>query len=154
MSSESSFESLTNKILESADLIANRVEEGIAAMMTGTLPGEIGSQSGGPAQGNNPQLDDDDIMMEMDEDMIGSPLEGIADSVLSDIMSKQVCAELSRLCMLFLLPCLTMPTKVWTSNTNGTFWRVPFSYYLGRTIHYLVDCLSDSDIRGLYVGVS
>jgi hypothetical protein len=33
---------------------------------------------------------DDDEMMEIDEDMLGSPLEGIADSVLKDIMDNQV----------------------------------------------------------------
>jgi hypothetical protein len=85
MPSESTFEKLANHVLESVEQVAARAEEGLALLMSGNLDG--GDTAAG---GNDGPFDNDDVTMEMDEDMIGSPLEGIADSVLSDIMSKQV----------------------------------------------------------------
>lgn len=79
------FERLTNHILESVEAVADRFEEGFAIVMTGKLPGEESEQQD--------PLGEDEVLMEMDEDMMGSPLEGIADGVLKDIMSSQVSAH-------------------------------------------------------------
>jgi hypothetical protein len=54
--------------------------------MTGKLPEDIESPPGGTSD-NTPGPDE--FEMEMDEDMIGSPLEGMADSVLKNIMKGQ-----------------------------------------------------------------
>jgi hypothetical protein len=86
MASEGTFERLVNHILESAEQIATRLEEGMSVVMNGKLPGEASEQS----SAKDVFRDTDDILMDMDEDMMGSPLEGIADGVLGDIMSKQV----------------------------------------------------------------
>lgn len=85
----SSFEKISNHILESAEHVATRLEEGLSVVMTGKLPGEEGAESTTTTQDYGDGVEED-IMMEMDEDMMGSPLEGIADGVLSDIMSSQV----------------------------------------------------------------
>ncbi|KAI2489549.1 Transmembrane protein 18 [Fragilaria crotonensis] len=85
MASEGTFERLVNHILESAEQIATRFEEGMSVVMTGKLPGEASEQS----STKDSFGDTDDILMDMDEGMMGSPLEGIADGVLGDIMSKQ-----------------------------------------------------------------
>jgi len=87
MASESTFERLTNTVLESAEKIATRIEEGLSVILTGALPGE-GVNTAGPK--SEFTSDDEDIMTDIGEDMMGSPLEGIADGVLSDIMSKGV----------------------------------------------------------------
>ncbi len=84
MTAGSAFDRLANHILESAEQIATRFEEGLSIVMTGKLSGEE------PEQPTNKEFDHDEVLMEMDEDIMGSPLEGIADGVLSDIISKQV----------------------------------------------------------------
>jgi hypothetical protein len=86
---EGTLERLANQILESVEQIANRVEEGFSVLLTGKLPGDQ-DQSSTRTPGNARMGIDDDEMMEIDEDMLGSPLEGIADSVLKDIMDNQV----------------------------------------------------------------
>jgi hypothetical protein len=95
MTAASAFDRLANHILESAEQIATRFEEGLSIVMTGKLPGEA------PEQQTSKEFDHDDVLMEMDEDMMGSPLEGIADGVLSDIMSKQVSGPTSFGCLRF-----------------------------------------------------
>ena len=91
MAESSTFEKISNQILESADQFATRIEEGLSVILNGNLPSEDGSSSSSSSSNVPPNADiDEDIMMEMDEDMAGSPLEGIADGVLKDIMGKQV----------------------------------------------------------------
>ena len=77
-----------NHILETADQIAARFDEGMSVVMTGKLPGAASEDA--TTTGRESVHDPDDILMDMDEDMMGSPLEGIADGVLGKIMSKQV----------------------------------------------------------------
>eukprot|EP00545_Synedropsis_sp_CCMP1620_P005938 CAMPEP_0119014614 /NCGR_PEP_ID=MMETSP1176-20130426/10051_1 /TAXON_ID=265551 /ORGANISM="Synedropsis recta cf, Strain CCMP1620" /LENGTH=241 /DNA_ID=CAMNT_0006967817 /DNA_START=41 /DNA_END=766 /DNA_ORIENTATION=+ len=116
MSSESTFERLTNNILKSADQIANRIEEGFAILSTGKLPGEEGSHQAEQSGDGDPLADDDQIMMEMDEDMIGSPLEGIADSVLSDLMANQSGPQ--------------TPMEHFDAFRSAITWKEPFIMYL------------------------
>ena len=67
MTAASAFDRLANHILESAEQIATRFEEGLSIVMTGKLPGEA------PEQQTSKEFDHDDVLMEMDEDMMGSP---------------------------------------------------------------------------------
>ena len=90
MVSEGSFERIVNHILESADQLAARLEDGVSVLMTGKLPESEQSSTSNPNQHQQGHHDVDDVLMEIDEDMMGSPLESMADGVLSDIMSRQV----------------------------------------------------------------
>mmetsp|Transcript_42774 Transcript_42774/g.48606 ORF Transcript_42774/g.48606 Transcript_42774/m.48606 type:complete len:245 (+) Transcript_42774:55-789(+) len=87
MGSESTFERLTNHILESAELVINRMEEGFSILMPEKPPE---TRDGGATGDGIPY---DNTFMDMDEDMMGSPLEGIADGVLKDIMSSNIGPE-------------------------------------------------------------
>lgn len=93
-STESYFSRVANEILQSAEQIANRMEEGISVVLTGKLPDEEGvgaepKQEGAILDGNEA---DDDLVLDEDVDEIfrSSPLQGMADQVLGDIMSSQV----------------------------------------------------------------
>jgi hypothetical protein len=81
---EGIFARLANEVLEAAEHIVTRVDEGVAAIMHGKLPDGSRNIDSDPAA----DLDDDFVM---DEDLGGSPLEGIAESVIGDIMGVQVC---------------------------------------------------------------
>lgn len=71
---------LANDILDAADQVATRMEEGIATLISGE------TQPKGSRASSSEDFGGDDM-----EDFGGSPLEGIADSVIGDIMSNQVC---------------------------------------------------------------
>jgi hypothetical protein len=90
---ESYFTKISNNILEAAELIVTRFDEGLAVIMTGKLPEEREAPPGGTSD-NIPGPDE--FEMEMEEDIFGSPLEGMADSVLKDIMKGQAVCFLSR----------------------------------------------------------
>lgn len=86
---EGVFARIANEVLEAAEHIVTRVDEGVAAIMHGSLPHDGASSHN---IDSDPAADADYDPL-MDEDMEGSPLEGIADSVLSDIMGGQVCSD-------------------------------------------------------------
>jgi hypothetical protein len=76
-------EGWVNHLLQSVEQVANRMEDGITAIMKGKLPdSEVPS--------NVPPGLDDSSLYDMDESMMGSPLEGIANEVMKDIISNQV----------------------------------------------------------------
>lgn len=122
---EGVFAKLANQVLEAAEQIVARVDEGVSVLMHGELPTA--------ARGNimDPGASDFDIDY-IDEDMAGSPLEGIAESVLGDIMGGQVRENL------ILVSCCDKETTVvstpyslfthnssisstgWSTNTNGS----------------------------------
>ena len=81
---ESYWTKLANDVLEATEQIAIRMEEGINALMSGDAA-KSDDQAKEPEQHNDEVLDDEEF-----DDMDGSPLEGIADSVIGDIMSNQV----------------------------------------------------------------
>lgn len=99
--SEGIFNRLANEVLEASEQIVNRFEEGYNVLTTGELKPDQGSQPppAGATMGSIPNMDDADLDSLSEEDlqrlleehlMDSSPLEGIADSVLGDIVSRQV----------------------------------------------------------------
>jgi hypothetical protein len=79
----STMEGWLNHLMQSVEQVANRMEDGISVIMTGKL-----SSSEVPT--NDPLDIDDNTLLDMDESMMGSPLEGIANEVMKDIISNQV----------------------------------------------------------------
>jgi wobble nucleotide-excising tRNase len=92
---ESYFARVANDILQSADQIVTRMEEGISVLMTGELPKTVDDIP--PAENNNNNFDfdsdDADDIDNFDTSGIldGSPLQGMAEQVLDGIMRSQVC---------------------------------------------------------------
>ena len=93
------FAKLTNEVLRASEQVTNTLEDGISLLLKGELSQQSSSNNdnndkarGGPFGGNdnmeNPMIDDE--LFDDEDPMMGSPLEGIANSVLGDIMSKQV----------------------------------------------------------------
>lgn len=102
MAAKSFFTRVTNDVLEASEKISARLEEGLSVLMTGGLPqqqeGKDTSGGGGGAGGSGGQQssmgddgggDDFEIMEEEAEMRHGSPLEGIAENVIGDIMKGQ-----------------------------------------------------------------
>ena len=88
------FEKVANEILQSAEHLTTRFEEGLSAMF---LTGEGGDQQQQQRQGEHGFEDFDGLSDEQlrevlgdEKMMMGSPLEGIADSVIGDIVGGQV----------------------------------------------------------------
>jgi hypothetical protein len=102
MAAESFFNKIAKDVLEATEHISNRLEEGVTAMLTGDLPKAATQQQQQHAEGQyefDPAdygddfngMDEEEIRrMIQDEVMTGSPLNGIADSVIGDIMQGQV----------------------------------------------------------------
>jgi len=82
---ESYFAKISNSILEAAEQIVARFDEGLAVITSGKIPDNANL----PPNLQNDVLGSDDVTMEMEEEMLGSPLEGMADSVLKDILKGQ-----------------------------------------------------------------
>lgn len=93
---ESYFSKIANDILEAADQIVTRFDEGLNVILSGKLP-EVGGATPGTTS-DNILGSDNDLFMNMDEEMTGSPLEGMADSVLKDILKGQAVSSLSEQC--------------------------------------------------------
>jgi hypothetical protein len=81
------FGKIVNEILQATEHVAARMEEGVSVLLTGKLPGATNE---GTNMGGEPIVPSKEDDLLMDEDIVGSPLEGIADSVLGDIISGQV----------------------------------------------------------------
>ena len=95
---ESYFARVANEILQSAEQIVTRFEEGISVITTGSLPPKDGQQQqrdGGDAGSTDESFDvfdnddEDDHAFDVNSGF-SSPLEGMAEHVLGDIMSSQV----------------------------------------------------------------
>jgi hypothetical protein len=89
------FHKIVNDVLEASEKLTVRLEDGITALMTGKLPSQdkgaapsVSEQASGADQASSEVFEDELEMLE--EDHGGSPLEGIARSVIGDIMDKQV----------------------------------------------------------------
>jgi len=81
---------LTNEVLQAAEHIVTRFDEGASAILHGKLPDENGGENTGDSDASDFHMSDDNDPL-LDDDMEGSPLEGIAESVIGDIMGGQVC---------------------------------------------------------------
>jgi hypothetical protein len=95
MATESYYQKLVNDVLEATEQIANRMEDGLSALLTGELPklreSGAGAGTGAFSDQEFEGLDDDEMLhMSEEELMRQSPLSGIADSVIGNIMQSQV----------------------------------------------------------------
>ena len=85
------FTKLSNDVLKATEQVANRMEEGLALVMNGGRPqhdnagAPSADRSGYVAFGN-----EDDDQTHIEKELRNNPLQGIADSVVGDIMSGQV----------------------------------------------------------------
>jgi hypothetical protein len=95
------FTKVANDVLAASEQLSNRLEDGIAAILTGDLAlkkkeGGAGADSGsGPGSGSGsvpPQYEDefDDQFEIPEEELRHNPLQGIAESVVGGIMGGQV----------------------------------------------------------------
>jgi hypothetical protein len=93
------FTKVANDVLAASEQLSNRLEDGIAAILTGDLAlkkkeGGAGADSGsGPGSGSvPPQYEDefDDQFEIPEEELRHNPLQGIAESVVGGIMGGQV----------------------------------------------------------------
>jgi hypothetical protein len=80
------FGKIANEILEAAERVATRIEEGISVLSSGKLPDATNEDAD---TGGDPIMTQEEDLV-MDDYLDGSPLEGIANSVLGDIMGGQV----------------------------------------------------------------
>jgi hypothetical protein len=84
------FGKIANEILEATERVAARIEEGISVLSSGKLPGATNEESPMDSQSDSDTIMAQDEGLHMDDFMDGSPLEGIADSVIGDLMGGQV----------------------------------------------------------------
>lgn len=90
---ESLFSKVTNELLETVDRMANVVDEGLSILMAGESGGGGGEESQSshsPPPADHADSYDEEFYMSPEEMMDSSPLEGIAESVIGDLMSSQV----------------------------------------------------------------
>lgn len=97
---ESLFNKLGNELLEISNQLSTRFEEGVFLLLHGhgsSVPGDGGDSSNYDSTAENmdqhqfEEMDDEEIEWFLQQQMMQhSPLEGIADSVIADIVSKQV----------------------------------------------------------------
>lgn len=88
---EGVFAKLANEVLEAAEHIVTRVDEGVSAILHGNLPNNGGGENAANNMDTNDLPNDEYDPLLDDEEIFGSPLEGMAQSVLGDIMGNQVC---------------------------------------------------------------
>ena len=87
------FQRVANDVLKASEEITARMEDGISAMLgdlSSTPPTSSGSGSGSATPPTSPEFDNVDDDFEIEEEFMGSPLNGIADSVLGDLMQNSV----------------------------------------------------------------
>ena len=85
------FQRVANDVLKASEEITARMEDGISAILgdlSSTPPTSSGSGSATPP--TSPEFDNVDDDFEIEEEFMGSPLNGIADSVLGDLMQNSV----------------------------------------------------------------
>ena len=95
MSEESAFSRVANEVLQAVDHLSTRMEEGLSVLLTGNLPEEEEASTGNQEIPKDDlefdgDISDEDLDQLLNEGMMNdSPLGGIADSVISDIMANQ-----------------------------------------------------------------
>lgn len=87
---ESFFTKLSNDVLEATEQVANRMEEGLALLFNGGDSQRNHAGQNPASADHNPFRDDDDDQEHLEEELRNNPLQGIADSVVGDIMIGQV----------------------------------------------------------------
>ena len=118
--SESYFAKLANEILDASEKLTNRFEEGLNILL-GELDNSKSSSGGGgdipSPEGNNAdnEFEGWNDEEEMDDP---SPLVGIAESVMGDIMASQVCM------LKYMFVCCAHREKT-NKARNGHLWPFP-----------------------------
>lgn len=118
------FTKVANDVLEASEKISTRLEEGLSALMAGGAGEGAGGGTGadtGTAGGGNGREEDFEIlddaedigMMDGAEMKHGSPLEGIAESVMGDIMKNQAVGPQT-------------PYEHFQAFRSAITWREPF----------------------------
>ena len=82
------FQRVANDVLKASEELSARMEDGLTAMMTGELPKAATEGSGATPPPTADGFGEDDF--EIEEEFMHSPLEGIAESVLGDLMQNSV----------------------------------------------------------------
>jgi hypothetical protein len=101
MAAEAFFNRIAKDVLEATEHISNQLEEGVSALLTGELPKAATQQQQQHAESQQEfdpadyehfeGMDEEEIRRMIQEEMMtGSPLNGIADGVMEDIMQGQV----------------------------------------------------------------
>lgn len=88
---ESFLTKVANDVLEASEKLSTRLEEGITALVTGELPQAAAREP--TSSSSIPSSSEEDMVGEFGEEEEGSPLLGIAESVIGDIMDQQVCVD-------------------------------------------------------------
>jgi hypothetical protein len=99
MAGENFFHRLSHELLEATNHISTRFEEGLSALL-GDDEAATGGAKNGIFENERPladfedldldDMDDEEVERILQQMMDHSPLEGIADNVLADIVSRQV----------------------------------------------------------------
>src|SRR5687767_11704096 len=101
MAAERFFTKIANEVLQATEHVSTRMEEGLTAMLKGEFPKQADSSKNKIPTMDLHERDDDDMNVEdlseeeiqeliQQEMMRNSPLGGIADGVMGDIMSRNV----------------------------------------------------------------
>ena len=156
MAEEGVFGKIASHVLEATEQIANRVDEGISVLWKGELPKAASNVQ------TDPTGDNFEEEVFIDEDMAGSPLEGIADSVLGDIMGAQVgicgtsflCCPLQCERLLYRYSHAVHSLRIlgWSTNTHGTLTSLPCGHSLDGTLYHVLNDISRHHVCDLYVG--
>jgi hypothetical protein len=174
------FTKVANDVLAASEQLSNRLEDGIAAILTGDLAlkqkegdAGAGSSSGSGAGSVPPQYEHefDDQFEIPEEELRHNPLQGIAESVVGDIMGGQVRYSMSfsswrRLGMptlessyfgtisLHFLSLYPMTFTVRTSNASRTLGRLSTSHYMVGTLYFGAGSVSTRHVSPLSVGIT
>lgn len=87
------FQRVANDVLKAAEDMSARIEDGLMAMLKGDLPNAATNTEGGSAPPPTADGFAGDEDFEMEDDFMNSPLEGIAGSVLGDLMQNSAKPE-------------------------------------------------------------
>jgi hypothetical protein len=79
-----------NKLSDELEEVANKFEDGLSSLWNDQVKPESTTSEDGPAASSAGSFADGDFIMGEDEMMEDSPLSGMAEGVLKDIMSGQV----------------------------------------------------------------
>lgn len=87
------FTKVANEVLAASEQLSNRLEDGIAAILTGELAPKQQQDGAGAGSGSVPpqfEHEFDDQFEIPEEELRHNPLQGIADSVVGGILGGQV----------------------------------------------------------------
>jgi hypothetical protein len=81
--SEGFFTRVANEVLQASDVLTTRFEEGLSSLFNSDIPSKE------PLH-NVPHMGDEEDEFEIEEELMHSPLQGIAQNIMGDVFSSQV----------------------------------------------------------------